>query len=612
MLRYPEVQTLTVDFVRCETLPGGEKNGRNCFLFRVVPRVVERDVIVVEGAAGSTTFGEGLYGGEDPRPVGPPATTVGAGGSSGGDPIGGGSWINYDGRAADHPLHTADGVDPRNVNGGMELRGGGSDVLLAQRPPPANERVLQRLRPVAYRGKRYRYNLFGEKPVKQAGHAGAKRNNTSKERESRGSVTSSSSGAMAVSGGGSAPSSNVDGCGLLLQQHRASSAAPRTPEHRARRKSDKSESEEPLTERRLREGLSSSTMMSQHDAQGTTTQQTPPKAPAGAPARHQQTPELVQPPEEKPPPEENSETEKPPPEESEENPKLVQRRTLIVNVPRPASVASSNVKSGLPGVQPQIPQTFTNIVDGGFPFPTAVRGGGGGGPDLSHRGGPLVAASSETGSNFDDICAICRCKFLASDDVLGMPCQHVYHYDCCRNWLALNRSCPVCRDEVTTQYAGESGLAGAAGAGLVGSGTGSNGASASGGMAGLIGAAQLAGWDRTNNQGKTSVGDKHLRKKNPEDLTTEPVHFGLACSFCQRAPLVGNLNFSCGDCGSVACHVCFRFGRSCGHASTALIDAFCKIRNPAALPLVSSVSLEQALSEQERGVLGANGAEFAG
>ena len=40
ILRYPEVQTLTVAFVRSENLVG--KNGKDSFLFRVVPKVVER------------------------------------------------------------------------------------------------------------------------------------------------------------------------------------------------------------------------------------------------------------------------------------------------------------------------------------------------------------------------------------------------------------------------------------------------------------------------------------------------------------------------------------------------------------------------------------------
>eukprot|EP01025_Chloroclados_australasicus_P013592 TRINITY_DN1639_c0_g1_i1.p1 TRINITY_DN1639_c0_g1~~TRINITY_DN1639_c0_g1_i1.p1 ORF type:complete len:311 (-),score=29.01 TRINITY_DN1639_c0_g1_i1:334-1266(-) len=47
-------------------------------------------------------------------------------------------------------------------------------------------------------------------------------------------------------------------------------------------------------------------------------------------------------------------------------------------------------------------------------------------------------------------CAICMDKFGNGDDVIIMPCQHPFHYNCLKPWLKQTNSCPTCRSELAT------------------------------------------------------------------------------------------------------------------------------------------------------------------
>jgi hypothetical protein len=48
--------------------------------------------------------------------------------------------------------------------------------------------------------------------------------------------------------------------------------------------------------------------------------------------------------------------------------------------------------------------------------------------------------------NPEEICAIC-CETLATyEEVVQLPsCQHVFHYICLREWLAIEDVCPLCK-----------------------------------------------------------------------------------------------------------------------------------------------------------------------
>lgn len=34
------------------------------------------------------------------------------------------------------------------------------------------------------------------------------------------------------------------------------------------------------------------------------------------------------------------------------------------------------------------------------------------------------------------------------EEVIQLPCKHVYHKACCELWLKRSRMCPMCKDDV--------------------------------------------------------------------------------------------------------------------------------------------------------------------
>jgi E3 ubiquitin-protein ligase RNF115/126 len=55
-------------------------------------------------------------------------------------------------------------------------------------------------------------------------------------------------------------------------------------------------------------------------------------------------------------------------------------------------------------------------------------------------------------SNIDEehSCSVCKDIFELSQNLLYLPCKHVYHEDCILPWLKERNSCPTCRYELPT------------------------------------------------------------------------------------------------------------------------------------------------------------------
>ncbi len=45
-------------------------------------------------------------------------------------------------------------------------------------------------------------------------------------------------------------------------------------------------------------------------------------------------------------------------------------------------------------------------------------------------------------------CVICLEEFQNGDEVITLPCFHLYHKQCIKDWLKKNGSCPICKKEV--------------------------------------------------------------------------------------------------------------------------------------------------------------------
>ncbi|XP_021892310.1 E3 ubiquitin-protein ligase RNF43-like [Carica papaya] len=60
---------------------------------------------------------------------------------------------------------------------------------------------------------------------------------------------------------------------------------------------------------------------------------------------------------------------------------------------------------------------------------------------------PLTAENGESSNDDDGVeqCVICMEEFLGRPHLSRTACSHVYHSLCIAKWLALKKSCPICR-----------------------------------------------------------------------------------------------------------------------------------------------------------------------
>lgn len=49
----------------------------------------------------------------------------------------------------------------------------------------------------------------------------------------------------------------------------------------------------------------------------------------------------------------------------------------------------------------------------------------------------------------DDLCAICQCSFCEGELTSVFPCGHFFHAQCAALALAVNKACPLCKEDAT-------------------------------------------------------------------------------------------------------------------------------------------------------------------
>jgi Ring finger domain len=61
---------------------------------------------------------------------------------------------------------------------------------------------------------------------------------------------------------------------------------------------------------------------------------------------------------------------------------------------------------------------------------------------------PVSAYTPPAGRPADE-CSVCLDKYCRGATVLTLPCLHFFHESCVQPWLKANKSCPVCKVEVS-------------------------------------------------------------------------------------------------------------------------------------------------------------------
>ena len=45
-------------------------------------------------------------------------------------------------------------------------------------------------------------------------------------------------------------------------------------------------------------------------------------------------------------------------------------------------------------------------------------------------------------------CVICLYEFKNGDKFISLPCIHIFHAYCIKNWLKKQKNCPICKYEI--------------------------------------------------------------------------------------------------------------------------------------------------------------------
>jgi hypothetical protein len=62
--------------------------------------------------------------------------------------------------------------------------------------------------------------------------------------------------------------------------------------------------------------------------------------------------------------------------------------------------------------------------------------------------GDLIKTEYLMPGNSTKTCSICLSDVLEGEKIIRMPCKHTFHTHCIVEWLRLDSSCPLCREEM--------------------------------------------------------------------------------------------------------------------------------------------------------------------
>ena len=65
------------------------------------------------------------------------------------------------------------------------------------------------------------------------------------------------------------------------------------------------------------------------------------------------------------------------------------------------------------------------------------------------EGAPLYA--NVRARDHHTCCAVCLQEMIAEELAVRLPCEHIFHEDCVRQWLTSQHTCPTCRAPLPTR-----------------------------------------------------------------------------------------------------------------------------------------------------------------
>ena len=57
-----------------------------------------------------------------------------------------------------------------------------------------------------------------------------------------------------------------------------------------------------------------------------------------------------------------------------------------------------------------------------------------------------------TSSLLERECQICMSAYELEEEVMTLPCLHIYHMECAEKWLARKPTCPICLTRIDAQH----------------------------------------------------------------------------------------------------------------------------------------------------------------
>jgi hypothetical protein len=70
----------------------------------------------------------------------------------------------------------------------------------------------------------------------------------------------------------------------------------------------------------------------------------------------------------------------------------------------------------------------------------------------THRWKKTHHSNTIEDKELDHTCVICQYNFIPNDQIITLPCAHIFHELCVEGWIRENNSCPLCKNEIMAVY----------------------------------------------------------------------------------------------------------------------------------------------------------------